>query len=271
MVRKVLYPAVFVLTCLMTASAFGSGWAFIGVDTVDPDLGWPSDGRLFMDPLAAENPGGLVQTGALVQFIVDVEGDGFDDPLSFFDVDHTGKIEVGPELDAVTAWVRAGADPAAIGDDRILMSPTWSGTTTLYSPGVVYEYPGDPGYEITGNITGQNFGWRAWSLTREELANFCKEIGKEIWYTEGTEKGSYEYAGMPYDGWWVGAPSGSQPDYWTFTGSIGFEVYMHDMTGDPFYRSANILDTKLAECVPEPSTMLLIGGSALLLVLRRKK
>jgi len=272
MTRKALPSSVFLVVVLTVVPAFADwGW-FIGVDTVDPDLGWSSDGRLYMDPSAWENAGGLVQTGALVQFILDVEGDGFTDPLEYFDLNQSGALDEWPEMEAAEAWLRAGALP--LDDDILLPSPVWDGTTTLVSPGVVWEYAYFPGYEMTGTVTGQPYGWRAWSATPEQMAGFHWPF--QIWYTDGVEKGSYsEFPGHEYEGWWVGAPTGADPDYWMWTGTIGYEVYVHDQTGDPAYRSANILDRELvlvlAAGAPEPDAILLMGGSALLLAIFGKK
>jgi hypothetical protein len=151
-------------------------------------------------------------------------------------------------------------------------SPTnpWDGTSVIGNnvegydagPGEILEFPLDP-YSIANGTVGQIFGWRVWNLTREEMETFCTRPGEELWYTTGVEYGAWDqYAGgNPLDPWMVGAPDG---------------ISMYNLTGDPFYRSQNVLDHHLATCggepiIPEPGTMLLIAGSALLLVLRRKK
>jgi hypothetical protein len=273
MVRKVLYPAVFVLVALMAGSAF-AGWQFVLVQTANPEYGYEYDGRIYMP-----DGMGLVPEGSLVQFILDTEGDGLDDPMSFFDVDMSGAIEFGPELDAVTMWVNAGANPSAISDDQLLVAAGWDGTSVIGAgadagPGEILVYPDNP-YVVTNGATGQIFGWRVWNLTAEGLATFCTRPGEELWYTSGTEKGAWFWypGGDPYDPWKIGWPEGAQPGDWMFGGEVGAEVGMFLMTGNPYYRERNILDKKLGTCgiIPEPGTMLLIGSSVLLLVLRRKK
>ena len=266
MVRKVLYPAVFVSVMLMAATAFGA-WPFIYCMTATPDE-TEVEGRIFMPDAVT-----LVPEGCLVQFIVDLGGDGIDDPLSFFDADHNGVTE-GAELDAVTLWIRAGADPGTLpgGNDVLLAGSGWDGTSVIGNggtgAGVVYEYPIDP-YVITTGLTPNQLAWRVWNMSEETMETFCTRLDEEVWYTTGRELGSFE---APDSGWWIGAPTGVPADSWVgFSQYIGWEVLMYMETGDPMYRSQNVLDTKLATCVPEPGTMLLIGGSALLLLLRRKK
>jgi len=263
MVRKVLYPAVFVIVALMAGSAF-AGWQFLLVSTASPDQGYEYDGRIYM-------PDGmtLVPEGCLVQFILDTAGDGLDDPLAYF----------GGDLTAIAAWLNAGADPAAFSDDQLLVAADWNGTSLIgdgeAGPGEILIYPANP-YIITNGTTGQVFGWRVWNLTPEGLRSFCTKPGEECWYTTGIEKGAWSQypGGNEVDPWKIGWPSGAAPVDWIIGGEVGAEVGMYELTGDPFYRSANVLDKHLATCggvIPEPGTMLLIGGSALLLVLRRKK
>ena len=50
---------------------------------------------------------------------------------------------------------------------------------------------------------------------------------------------------------------------------IGAEVYRYYVDGVTGARSENKLDHYLGICVPEPATMLLVGGGLLLLVTRR--
>ncbi len=270
MVRKVMYPAVFVFVVLMASSAL-AGWDFIAVDTATPST-WGVEGRIF------ENDGStLVQTGALVQFILDTDGDGIDDPFEFFDFNDNGVSDVVCEQQAVSDLDNAGADPSAFSDDQLLTAANWDGQTVMTAPGEVLVYP-FPQYDILNGNTWDKFGWRAWNLTPGELDKWCnfeehpEMIGVELWYGDGREYGTYLESPSPHDtGWAVGAPNGTDPQFWIFAGTIGYEVYMNVMTGDPQYRSQNTLDKYMGTCIPEPGTMLLIGSAVLLLLIRRKK
>ena len=268
MVRKVLYPAVFVLMVLMASPAFAS-WPFWAAYTANPDAGYAYDGRIYMPDTTT-----LVPEGAFVQFILDTEGDGLDDPLAYF----------GGDVAAITAWVNAGADPSAIGDDVLLTASGWDGTSeigqdwgfTPAGPGEILVYPDNP-FNVTVGDTGDLFGYRVWNLSLDEMATFCTRPGEELWYMTGVEYGAWIGAGGdPLDPWWIGAPDSSAPGDWNFFGEVGSEVAAHIADpSNPLYRSQNVLDVHLATCgdpvIPEPGTMLLIGSSALLLVLRRKK
>jgi len=249
-------------------------WMFWTVDTVNPDprFGWPCDGRIYM-------PDGvtLVPEGCFVQFVLDTAGDGVDDPLAFFDADKSGRIDTQAEAAALQTWVNAGADPSAFSDDQLLTASGWNGTSVIGAdwrswitgPGEVLINPADP-FSITNGDTGQVFGWRAWSLTPGQLVGWTGSLGESLWYTTGPELGTYEYAGIPYDGWWIGAPDGVPPEAWVFFGTVGFEVYMHYETGDPMYRSENRLDHDLTP-IPEPGTLALVGVGLAPLVWRWRR
>lgn len=269
MVRKVLYPAVFVLALLMTAPAVAS-WPFIAVENATIGV-YGIDGRFY------ENDGmTLVETGALVQFIVALDGSDIVDPLEYFDADMNGVVDDGPELAAMTAWVNGGADPAAIsGGLNVLASAVgFTGEEALDAPGyLLVDAVAESGsaYSIVPGDTYDKIAYRSWNLTKEELETFCTRPEEEIWYLTGRELESHNNAGDgPDTGWWIGMPgadgSAPAPEDWVgFSSLIGWEVLQG-------LRTQYTLDTHLGTCpIPEPGTMLLIGGSVVLLLIRRKK
>ena len=261
MARKVLYPAVFVLVLMLASPALAS-WSWWGVDTATPG-GMGIDGRFYNDPASlAGNT--LVQSGAVVQFILDTEGDGLDDPLSFFDTDASGVIDMGPEMAAVTAWINAGCAP--IDDDILITDSTgaFTGELLMGPAGEVRNTgPGGGAYTILPGEAADQFGYRAWSLTPQQMEEFCTVLDVQAWYMTGRELGSY---GSGDTGWAIsgGDPTVAPGDWAGFSGIIGYEVYGG-------LRPQNTLDTHLATCIPEPGTMLLIGSAALLALVRRKK
>ena len=287
MVRKVLYPAVFVLVVLMASSAFalGGGWSFNGLSTLDysgSGYGPPYDyvdGKIYM-------PDGttLVDDGALVQIIIGLDGAAIVDPKEYFDVDDSGTL-VGDELAALAMWVQAGADPGLIsGGTNVLAYGTLGFTGEFGTVGGTVTFAPAPGSEpvIANGLAHDMLAWRAWNLTKEDLEKWCnlaehpEMFGVELWYTDGREYGTHANGGGgPDDGWWIGMPDtlpGGDVSLWAgFNSPIGAEVYDYWVLGDLTSRSANKLDTYLGICVPEPSTMLLIGGALLLMVIRRKK
>lgn len=246
MFRTALCTAALGFVALIAGQAFA--WDITQILTVTPE--WGVDGRIYMPDSST-----LVPTGALVQIIIDMEGDGFDDPREFFDANHNGVIDAGTELGDVAAWVNAGALP--LDDDVLAAGPDFDGTVTLFSPGEVYMTTVPPyfgfGVGVTAGCAGAQFGWRAWNLTPDEMAVFCSVVGQEVWYTDCAEIG---LDGLP---WTI-----TQMEFWMWDGNIGTQVYYG-------LKDQNVLDRHLATCVPEPGTVLLIGGTALLLVPRRKK
>ena len=271
MVRKVLYPAVFVLVVLMTAPAL-AGWTFWSsrTATLVPD---GVDAQFYLPDTVT-----LVQTGAFVQFIVALDGGPIVDPLEFFDYDLSGAIEPGVELDDVSVWVQAGADPAAIsgGMNVLCTASDWDGTTTLSAPGFFNLAPESP-YIIDPGDTFDKIAFRAWNLTPEELEKWCnfeeypEMVGVELLYLTGRELGTHDNrGGGPDTGWWISYPGytgggAPAPEDWAgFSGLIGYEIYAG-------HKTQNTLDKNLGTCIPEPGTMLLIGSAVLLLLIRRKK
>ena len=287
MVRKVLYPAVFVLVLLMASSAFavGGGWKFNALTTLDyTGAGWGPpydyvDGRIYMP-----NGTTLVGDGSLVQIIIGLEGAAIVDPKEYFDADDNGQIK-GDELVALATWVQAGADPGLIsGGTNVLAYGSLGFTgefgTTAGAVNVSYGQGLEP--IISNGVAHDKLAWRAWSLTKEDLEKWCnladhpEMFGVELWYTDGREYGTHlNGGGGPDDGWWIGMPDmlvgGSVTAWAGFNSPLGAEVYDYYVNGDLTSRSSNKLDTYLGICVPEPSTMLLIGGALLLMVIRRKK
>ena len=289
MVRKVLYPAVFVLVALMASSAFalGGGWSFNAISTLNYTAGpYPYnqvDGRIYM-------PDGttLVGDGSLVQIIIGLDGADIVDPKEYFDANDNGGIE-GLELEALAAWVQAGADPMAIsGGTNVLAYGTQGFTGEFGTTGGAVTWVAPSGLEptILNGFAQDKLAWRSWSLTKEDLLKWCnlaehpEMFGVELWYTDGRELGTHANGGAgPDTGWWIGMPDvalGGDITLWTgFSSPIGAEVYDHflDPPGGTALdrRGENKLDTYLGTCVPEPSTMLLIGGALLLMVIRRKK
>jgi hypothetical protein len=285
MVRKVLYPAVFVLVLLMASSALatGGGWKFVGLTTINYTAYPPPynvDGRIYM-------PDGttLVAEGSLLQIVIGVDGADIVDPLEYFDANTNGMID-GAELQNVALWVEAGADPAAIsGGTNVLAYGTlgFTGEFAMTSPGAV-DWFAPAGSEplISNGVAQDKIAWRAWNLSKEDLLKWCnlaehpEMMGVELWYTDGRELGTHSNPGEgPDTGWWVGMPSmalGGDVTSWVgFNSPIGAEVYDYQVNGTLDRRSQNKLDHYLGICVPEPSTMLLIGGALLLLLIRRKK
>ena len=268
MVRKVLYPAVFVLLVLMTAPAFGT-WAFQAVESATVGI-YGIDGRFYEDDGVT-----LVQTGALVQFIVALEGSAIVDPLEYFDTNDNGTTE-GAELAAMTAWVNAGADPAAIsgGLNVLATAVNFTGEAALSAPGyVLVDAIAETGsnYSIVPGDTFDKIAYRSWNLSKEQMETFCERIDEELWYLTGRELESHtNVGGGPDTGWWIGAPGfegggAPEPEDWTGLNSlIGWEIAYG-------LRTQYTLDTLLGVCIPEPGTMLLIGGSVVLLLIRRKK
>jgi hypothetical protein len=293
MVRKVLYPAVFVLVVLMAHSAFalGGGWTFNAISTLDwTGMGWGPpydyvDGKMYM-------PDGttLVGDGSLVQIIIGLDGHEIVDPKDYFDDplnggNGNGSIDFGVELDNVAAWVQAGADPAVIsGGNNVLAYGTLGFTGEFGTVGGAVNVTFAPGSEpvVANGLPHDKLAWRTWSLSKEDLAKWCNLIdypemfGVELWYTDGREIFSHGNEGSgPDTGWWIGMPdlpsTGPIGDWAGFDSPIGAEVYAYYVLGELTARSKNQLDTYLGTCVPEPSTMLLIGGALLLLLVRRKK
>jgi len=112
---------------------------------------------------------------------------------------------------------------------------------------------------------------RVWNVTMEQLETFCTVPSTEVWYMTDREMSVESLMPPALDsGWCVGMgdiPQGGDPmSYgWAFTGVVGADV-------KEGLKPQNMTDTFLLECpIPEPGTMLLIGSSALLLLLRRKK
>jgi hypothetical protein len=270
MVRKVLYPAVFVLVLLMVSGAYAT-WSFESLFTLTPPT-WP-DGRFY-----DHTETGLLD-GTYVQIIVGTESSAIVDPLEYFDYDDSGAVDTGTELADVTTWLNDGADPAEIsgGLNQLVYNSTLTFTGELETQaGEVYfdynEAPwnGSPPVIVPG-VGMDLLAMRVWNVPKSGLESFCTVLGQEVWYTTDREMGtitSPPYS-TPDSGWCVGmgeVPDGQNPlDYgWGFSATIGIEALMG--------ARLNSTNVHLATCpIPEPSTMLLIGGSALLLLLRRKK
>jgi hypothetical protein len=289
MVRKVLYPAVFVLVVLMASSAFatGGGWTFNAISTLDwTGMGYGPpydyvDGKIY---LPTELGGGLVGDGALVQIVIGLDGAEIVDPKAHFDYDHNGSIG-GAELDDLANWVQAGADPATIsGGTNVLAYGTLEFTGEFGTVGGAVDVTFAPGSEpvVANGLPHDKLAWRAWNLSRDDLVKWCnledhpEMFGVQLWYTDGRELYSHNNSGGgPDTGWWIGMPdlpsTGPIGDWAGFDSPIGGEVYAYYVLGETGARSENRLDTYLGICVPEPSTMLLIGGALLLMLIRRKK
>jgi hypothetical protein len=281
MVRKVLYPAVFVLIVLAVGSAyaafdFQSVYTFTtAVDMVDGQI--------------RDSAGNIVQDGALVQYIVGIEGAAIVDPLDYFGNLETanGVADTLGEQAAAVAWLNGGADPAAISGGMNVLAADL--VTTPFTGefetinGIVslngiqhWDWRVDPAYtampRVQVGLGVDPIAIRAWNLTKQELLDFCTEIPKEAWYMTTRERGMSDGPNAPADmamvvglGW---VPPGGDPTAfgWVFDSYVGVEVAMG-------LRTQNRTDTFLVPCpiIPEPGTMLLIGGSALLLLIRRKK
>jgi hypothetical protein len=293
MVRKVLYPAVFVLVVLMSSSALalGGGWKFNQLLTTDytayPYPYSQVDGKIYQNDGVT-----LVDDGSLLQIIIGLDGADIIDPLEYFDDpinggDGGGTIN-GVELDNVVAWVNAGADPAdlLVGgvSVNVLAYGTGGFTGEFGTTGGAVNWVAPAGSEpvIANGLIGDKLGWRAWNLSPEDLAKWCdlatypEMMGVELWYTSGRELGTNpEPPPGPDTGWWIGMPTlepGDDISLWGgFTSPIGAEIFDHFINGTPGRRSENRLDHYLGICIPEPSTMLLIGGALLLMVIRKKK
>ena len=268
MVRKVLYPAVFVLIMLAVGTAYAA-WDFKSVFTL-PGLGE------FYDETGAA----LVQDGSYVQFIVGLQGSPIVDPAQHFgDLESAdGAINTPGEAAAATTWLNAGADPAAIsGGLNVLCynTPmTFTGEFTTVGGAVNWDYlnppwgPGNPAPVVANGLGWDLIGMRVWNVSQGDLEEFCTVPGVQVWYTTDREFGSQPNGDT---GWMVGMGSvgpGEDPTAagWGFQGTVGVEV----ATGA---KPKNMTDVFLLECapIPEPGTMLLIGSSVLLLLIRRKK
>ena len=285
MVRKVLYPAVFVLVVLMASSALavGGGWTFAGIGTLNytgaPEPYGSVDGRIYM-------PDGttLVDDGALVQIIIGLEGAAIVDPFEYFDINDDDVITGGELVDLAT-WVQAGADPGAIsGGQNVLAYGTLGFTGEFGTVGgaVDASYPTGSQPIIANGVAQDKLAWRAWNLSKEDLLKWCnlaehpEMFGTELWYTDGREYFTHANgAPGPDTGWWIGMPAlgpGGDVTTWVgFNSKIGAEIYAYYVDDETTARSENKLDTYLGICVPEPGTMLLIGGAIVLLLARRKK
>jgi hypothetical protein len=279
MVRKVLYPAVFVLIVLAVGSAYAN-WNFTSVYTFK----LASD---FIDGTIHDEYGATVQDGALVQYIVGIDGAPIVDPAQYFgDLENTnGVIDTPGEVDAATLWLNGGADPAAIsGGMNVLASDLVTTTFTgeFETIGGVVSLNGiqdwdwriDPAFS-SGPVVQAGLGCdpiaiRAWNITKQQMLDFCTQPPLEAWYMTTTERGMSDGPHAPADmamvvGLGYVPPGGDPTAYgWELNSYVGVEVAMA-------LRPMNQTDVFFLECIPEPGTMLLIGGSALLLLIRRKK
>ena len=268
MVRKVLYPVVFVLAVLMAGPAV-AGWDFYTCKTATV-----SDG---LEVLIYDSDGVTpVATGSLVQVVIGLEGAAIVDPLEHFDTDISGVLE-GAELAAMTAWINAGADPAAIsgGTNVLATASNFTGEGAFSSPGAfninALQETGNA-YDIAPGSWFDKIAYRAWNVSKTQMEEFCTIPEQEIWYLTGREIGTLtDPNGGPDTGWWIGQPGDGLPhppsDWGGFNGLVAYELSL--MGG---WRDQYQLETLLGTCpIPEPGTMLLIGGSVVLLLIRRKK
>jgi hypothetical protein len=270
---------VFVLIVLAVGSAYAA-WDFQSVYTFSLAVD-------MVDGQIRDNAGNIVQDGALVQYIVGLEGTPIVDPLEYFDYDDSGVIDLGTaEHVDCTAWLNAGADPADISGGMNVLA--YDLVTTVFTGefetinGIVslngmqnWDWRVDPGYasmpRVQNGMGCDPLAIRAWNLTKEELLDFCTVAPKEAWYMTTRERGMSDGPHAPPDmAMVVGlghVPPGADPTayLWALDSYVGVEVAMG-------LKPQNRTDVFLLECpIPEPGTMLLIGGSALLLLLRRKK
>ena len=272
MVRKVLYPAVFVLVVAIASAAYAT-WKFESVFTIAYDPA--PDGRFY------DETGLSLLDGTYVQFIVGTDSSAIADPLEYFGDLETanGVVDTALEVAECTTWLNNGANPADISGDLNQLTYnstlTFTGELVTAAGHVYFEYT-DPPWSGAAPVIVPGMGMdllavRVWNVSKEDLEAFCTVPLTEVWYTTDREfgtVGSPTYP-VPDTGWSVGmgsVPDGANPvDYdWGFTGTIGVEV--------SYGKPKNMTDVFLLECpIPEPGTMLLIGSSALLLLLRRKK
>jgi hypothetical protein len=113
--KKITILPILCLALLFAPKAFG--W----------ELSWYNDIQVFQqDGVTPIGPGGLVQ------LIVDVAGDGIDDPFTWW----MGQADPAA---AMNAWLAAGCPP--IDDDVLVVS------TREPNPTKIMDFSGDPGYD----------------------------------------------------------------------------------------------------------------------------
>jgi hypothetical protein len=285
---RALFVGAFVVVLLAAslAHATGGGWMFDGIFTLDFTM-YPYpysqvDGRIYMPDGTS-----LVPDGSLVQIIIGVNGADIVDPLEHFDDplnggNGNGMVD-GCEISDVLAWMRDGADPAAIsGGTNVLAYGTLGFTGEFATSGGAVNWQAPPGSNpvIANGSCQDKLAWRAWNLSKESLMkwgdieHYPEEGFGELWYTDGREYFTHDnVGGGPDTGWWIGMPTlqpGDPTDLWVgFNSPIGAEIYFYYVEGQTAARSENRLDHFLGACIPEPGAMLLVASGLLLLLARR--
>ncbi len=269
MSTRLAYLCTALLVAVVALPASGD-WEFNSVYTLKPADGF--DGRIY-DPMT----GGLVKDGALVQFVVALDGMPFVDPLDHFDYNQNGVIDLGgAEHVDMSAWVNFGADPADIsGGTNILCSNGGFFTGEFELQGGAMDWSHyDEGLQdppvIVGGMACDLIAMRVWNMTKAELEALDLIPTESVWYLTdrefGTclpEEGGGEYA--PDSGWCVGMgwiPPGADPTFygWHFQITVGAEEYIYGRR----------LDRCLCAAVPEPGLVGVLAAAAIILLLRKR-